>query len=296
MLCRLGFQFSGAGDVRHQGKVYKDRLPARQFLPELADRLEERQPLDVADRAADLHQYEIDALVAFQHEVFDRIGHMRDHLHGAAEVIPAPLLGDDVLINPPGGDVILLARRDARETLVVAKIEVGLRPVVGDKHLAVLSGAHGPGIDIEIGIEFAQPHTKAAGLEERPQSCRCQTFAKRGDHAASDENISRHGRRDIHGLGGDSKRGIAERAQAWGWRGVAGGAAINVRHIPSHLSVGTPITIRTSKSCLLHPSTGGIGPPGATGNALICALAGVHELSPAPGVYLAARQRKCVTS
>ena len=38
--------------------------PAGQLVAELADGLEERQALDVANRAADLHQHEIDALVA----------------------------------------------------------------------------------------------------------------------------------------------------------------------------------------------------------------------------------------
>ena len=39
-------------------------LAARQVVAELADRLEERQALDVADRAADLDQHEVEALVA----------------------------------------------------------------------------------------------------------------------------------------------------------------------------------------------------------------------------------------
>ena len=37
------------------------RVAARQLVAELADGLEERQALDVADRAADLHQHEVDA-------------------------------------------------------------------------------------------------------------------------------------------------------------------------------------------------------------------------------------------
>ncbi len=41
-----------------------DRVLARQLVAELADRLEERQALDVADRAADLDQHEIEAVIA----------------------------------------------------------------------------------------------------------------------------------------------------------------------------------------------------------------------------------------
>jgi hypothetical protein len=48
----------------------------------------------------------------------------------------------------------------------VAEVEVGLGPVVGDEDLAVLIRAHGARIDVEIGVELAQPHLVAARLEE----------------------------------------------------------------------------------------------------------------------------------
>ena len=87
---------------------------ARQVVAELADRLEERQALDVADRAADLDEHEVDALVAAGHELLDGVGDVRDHLHGAAEIGAAPLLGEDVLIDAAGGDVVRLARAARR--------------------------------------------------------------------------------------------------------------------------------------------------------------------------------------
>jgi len=37
----------------------------------------------------------------------------------------------------------------------MTEVEIGLGAVVGDEHLAVLIRAHGPGIDIEIGVELA---------------------------------------------------------------------------------------------------------------------------------------------
>ena len=100
MLGRLGLQLAGRGDEGQQRQVDVDRLPARQIVAELADRLEERQALDVADRAADLDQHEVEALVAGEHEVLDGVGDVRDHLDRRAEIIAAPLLGDDVEIDP----------------------------------------------------------------------------------------------------------------------------------------------------------------------------------------------------
>ena len=74
----------------------------------------------------------------------------------------------------------------------MAQVEVSFRPIVGDENLAMLKGRHRAGVDVQIGVELAQPHGKAAGLQQRAQRRRCQPLAKRGDHTAGYENESRH--------------------------------------------------------------------------------------------------------
>jgi hypothetical protein len=61
----------------------------------------------------------------------------------------------------------------------MAKVEVGLRAVVGDVDLAMLIGRHRPRIDVEIGIELADPDPVAARLEERGERGGHQALAKR---------------------------------------------------------------------------------------------------------------------
>ncbi len=153
-------------------------MVARQVVAELPDRLEERQALDVADRAADFAKHEIESFVAVEDERFDRVGDVRDDLHRRAEVVAAPLLRDDVLVDAAGGDVVHLVRRPAGEPLVVAEVEIGLRAVVGDEHLAVLVGAHRPRIDVQIRVELPQPHFVAARLKKRAERRRCDAFAE----------------------------------------------------------------------------------------------------------------------
>ena len=109
MLGRLGLHLAGRRDVGHQRQVDEDGCVARQLVAELADRLEERQALDVADGAADLDEHEVDALIAVDHELLDRVGDVRNDLHGGAQVVAAPLLGEDVLIDAARGDVVRLA-------------------------------------------------------------------------------------------------------------------------------------------------------------------------------------------
>ena len=92
--------------------------------------------------------------------------------------------------------VVMLSWRvagPAGEALVVAEVEIGLGAVVGDEDLAVLVGRHRPRIDVEIGVELAQPDLVAARLQQRAERRGCETLAEGGDHAAGDEDVPRHG-------------------------------------------------------------------------------------------------------
>ena len=172
MLGRLGLQLAGRRDVRHQRQVDVDGVVARQVVAELADRLQERHRLDVADGAADLAQHEVVVVIAVEDEMLDLVGDVRNHLHGGAEIVAAPLLLDDVLVDAAGGDVVLLVGRAAGEALVVAEIEIGLGAVVGHEHLAMLVRRHRAGVDVEVGIELSDAHAIASRLQEGPK-CRC---------------------------------------------------------------------------------------------------------------------------
>ena len=73
---------------------------------------------------------------------------------------------------------VLLGGGTAGEALVMAEIEIGLRAVIGDEDFAVLIRRHGSRIDVEIGVELAQPHLVAARLKNRAERGRGETFAK----------------------------------------------------------------------------------------------------------------------
>ena len=70
------------------------------------------------------------------------------------------------------------ARRTAGEALVGAQVQIGLGAVVGEVDLAVLIGTHGPRIDVEIGVQLAQPHLETARLEECPKGRGGETFSE----------------------------------------------------------------------------------------------------------------------
>src|SRR6185437_6023016 len=125
------------------------------LVPDLADGLQERLRLDVPHRAAYLGDDHIHVGAAHLHDAgLDLVGDVRDDLDGVAQVVAAALLGDDAGVDPPGRDVRRPGQPGVEESLVVPDIQVGLRAVVGDEHLTVLEGVHGPRVHVEVGVAF----------------------------------------------------------------------------------------------------------------------------------------------
>src|SRR3954465_3260755 len=138
MLRRLGLELAGRRDPRHQGQMDEERALTAELIAELADRLEEGQALDVADRPADLAEHEILVAEIGLDELLDRVGDVRNDLDGSPKILATPLAPDHGRIDPPGGDAVAAPRRDAGVALVMAEIEIGLGTVISDEDLAVL--------------------------------------------------------------------------------------------------------------------------------------------------------------
>jgi hypothetical protein len=199
MLRRLGLELTGCADVRHQRQVNIERVVATDILAELTNRFEKRQAFDVADRAADLDERDVNVLRIGADRVLDLVGDVRNDLHRSPEIIAATLLADDALINLPGRPVRVPRRQCVGESFVVAQIQIGLCAIVGHVHFAVLVRAHRARIDVDVRIELLQGDRVAVPLENGADRSRRQSFAERGDHTAGDEDVlgSRH---ELHSL------------------------------------------------------------------------------------------------
>ena len=188
VLRRLGLELARGPDERHQGQVDVERVVAAHVLPELPDGLQERLALDVADGAADLHQHDVHVLRHRADAVLDLVGDVGDDLHRAPEVVAAALLLDDRQVDLAGGPVVVLGGEGAGEALVVAEVEVGLGPVVGDVDLAVLVGAHGARVHVDVGVELLQRHPVAVPLEQAADGGGGEPLAEGRHHPAGDED------------------------------------------------------------------------------------------------------------
>lgn len=103
---------------------------------------------------------------------------MRNDLHRAAQIIAFALFGKQGGVDASCRHVVAAPGIYAGEALVMAQIQIGLRAVFGDKHLAMLGGVHCAGIDIEVGVKFAQAYFKTARLEQRGKACRREPFTQ----------------------------------------------------------------------------------------------------------------------
>ena len=171
-----------------------EHVVAPDVLAELADRLEERQALDVADRAADLGDQHVDVELLGEavDAALDLVRDVRDDLDGAAQKVAAALLLDDGVVDAAGRDVGVALDELVDEALVVAQVEVGLGAVFGDEHLAVLVGAHRAGVDVDVRVELLVCDLEAAGLQQPPDRRRRDALAETGHHAPSHEDVLRH--------------------------------------------------------------------------------------------------------
>ena len=90
MLGRLGLELARGLQVRDQRQVDVQAVLAADVEGELADRLQERQALDVADRAADLGDHDVDVVGGqAMDRRLDLVGDVRDDLDGLPLVEPA---------------------------------------------------------------------------------------------------------------------------------------------------------------------------------------------------------------
>ena len=87
---------------------------------------------------ADLHNGDLrfaggaDAGAAFD-ERLDLVGDVRNHLHGAAEVLATALLANDRIVDLAGSEIVGAAHPRRHEAFVVTEVEVGFCTVLASR-------------------------------------------------------------------------------------------------------------------------------------------------------------------
>ena len=188
----LALELSGAGDLHHQGHMDEGHVPVGPLCRHLADGLQEGLGLDVAHGAADLADDHVHVLSGHGIDaLFNLIGDVGDDLHRGAQVVAPPLPVQHRPVDLAGGHGAVAGQVLVHEPLVVPQVQIRLRAVVGDEHLAVLVGAHGARVHIDIGVQLLVSHPHAPLLQKSAQRRRADPLSQAGHHAARDKHILR---------------------------------------------------------------------------------------------------------
>ena len=190
-LCWVGLVLSSpaARDERHQRQMDVEHVFASEVPAEFADRFQERQALDIADRAADLDDQMSQPSARARMRRFDLVGDMRDDLHRRAQIIAAPFLLDHGVVDLAGGAVVALAHRGlARSARNGPRSRSVSAPSSVTKTSPCCNGLIVPGSTLMYGSILSSVTLKPARLQQRAERRRRQPLAERGNHAAGDEN------------------------------------------------------------------------------------------------------------
>ena len=123
---------------------------------ELTNRFQKRLAFDIAHSAAHFDDGNAGFLIGKVpiKTALYFIRDMGDHLNGAAAIIAPPFFLKNGPVYFSRGHVGVFVQIFINETLIVAKIQIGFRTVLGDKHFPVLDRVHGSRINVNIGIKF----------------------------------------------------------------------------------------------------------------------------------------------
>src|SRR5206468_9334192 len=173
VLRRLRLQLPGGLDEGYERHVDVRDVLRTYLAPELANRLEEGQRLDVPDRAADLGDDDVCGLRLRgpPDARLDLVRDVRDHLHRRAEELALAFLPEHGLPDRTRTVGRVLRRVLVHEALVVADVEIGLGSVLRHEDLAVLERAHRSGVDVQVRVELLEPDAQAPRLQEPPERC-----------------------------------------------------------------------------------------------------------------------------
>ncbi len=190
----LGLVLVGAGEIGHQRHMDEETVFPSDLQGHLARRLQKGLALDVADGAADLGDDHVRLRLPADavDELLDLVGDVGDDLHRGAQVLAPALLVEDVPVDLAGGEIGEAVQILVDKALIVAQIQIGLRPVLGDVDLPVLVGTHGAGIHVDVGIQLLGCDLEAAGFQKSAERRRRDPLAEARHDTAGHKNILGH--------------------------------------------------------------------------------------------------------
>ena len=156
MLCRFRLDLAGVFQFWQQRQVHKQCILSAKFHTHLTNCFQKRQGFYVPDRPANFNKYNLVITGAFINANFDFIDDVRNDLNCLSHIVALPFPTNHPFIHPSGREVIGLSHWDIHKPLVMSKIKVGFRTIVGYKNLTVLERAHRSRVDVDVRVQFKE--------------------------------------------------------------------------------------------------------------------------------------------
>ena len=167
----LRLQLTCCCQKRHVGKVYIQCARRTQLPPELADGLQERLTLNVADSASYLGNDKVKGLLCGIEEnaPLDFIRDVRHYLDGLSQIVAAPLTLDDTQVDTTCCHTVVAGRLYAGKPFVMSQVEIGLHAIGSDVALPMLIGVQRTRVDVDIRVEFLNGDAVSSRLQQFSQ-------------------------------------------------------------------------------------------------------------------------------
>ena len=190
----LGLMLARGAQVGHQRDVDVQRVMGTDLAAYLADGLNKGLAFDIACGAAHLgdDHVRIGLFAYLIDKVLDFVGNVGDDLHRAAQVFAAAFPAENAGEYLAGGQVGVFVQIFIDKTLVMAQIQVCFSAVLGYIHFAVLDGAHGAGVYVDVGIQLLRRDLEPTVFEQAAQRRRRDALAQTRYHAAGYEDVLCH--------------------------------------------------------------------------------------------------------
>src|SRR5690606_15244748 len=117
---------------------------------------------------------------------------MRNDLDGFSEVVTTTFFTQDGFVDLAGREVVELPHAGGDEAFVMTQIKVGFSAGCGNEDFAMLEGAHGARINVDIRIELQHGDAQATRFEDGGQRSSSNALTERGHYPTRDKYIFGH--------------------------------------------------------------------------------------------------------
>mmetsp|Transcript_30335 Transcript_30335/g.94157 ORF Transcript_30335/g.94157 Transcript_30335/m.94157 type:complete len:659 (+) Transcript_30335:177-2153(+) len=184
-------------EVGNVGDVAPGHGVLREAVLELPESLDEGHGLDVPDGPAELDHADLRPQAAAVHRLLrhavqpfdDGAGDVGHDLNRLAQVLPAALLLDHVVVDLARGNVVVPAQRKEHHPLVVAEVQIGLTPVIENEDLPVLVRAHEARVDVDVGVHLDGGDPETVPPKEGADGGRRDTLPERAADTSGDDDV-----------------------------------------------------------------------------------------------------------